>query len=218
MSGPGRTQFDLIVFDLDGVLVDSSPAHARAFADLWAQLGIAGPSYDELAGLRTDAAVLRVMGGEWAGTAELAEWSSFKRERARGYLAQGNVAFADAQPALARLAEAGFGLAVGTAASRATATAVLERAGLRHQLGQVVTGDDVAHGKPSPDVFVAAIRWSGGTPARSLVVEDSIPGLVAGHAAGAATVSVRTGVVIESPRFIGAHPDLSRLSAWLLGE
>ncbi len=68
--------------------------------------------------------------------------------------------------------------------------ATLAATGLAGVFGVVVSSDEVAHGKPEPDVFLEAARRLGADPSEVLVVEDSLNGLKAGRAAGMTTVLV----------------------------
>lgn len=209
------TELDLIVLDMDGVLTDSSPIHARAYEELWARLGIEGPAYPTIAGWTTVATIRTHTAALHPSQAQLAEWVAFKQARARAFIEAGEFLFPDVKPALAWMAERGFRLAVGTGASRATATLLLRQSGILDYFRVLVTADDVRRGKPAPDTFADAIAGAGGTPARSLVIEDSASGLVAGDAAGAWTAAVRTGEALTTPRFIGTFPDLRALTQHL---
>lgn len=206
---------DLIALDMDGVLTDSTPVHARSYADLWDRIGIEGPEYSAIAGWTTRAAVRRHTAGLGPSPEQIAEWVAFKQARARELIATGNLLYPDVEPALAWMAARGLRLAVGTGASRTTATALLRQGGVLDYFGVLVTADDVAQGKPAPDTFAEAISRAGATPARSLVVEDSSSGLLSGDAAGAWTASVRTGERLDSPRFLGAHADLGAIVHFL---
>jgi HAD superfamily hydrolase (TIGR01509 family) len=205
------SRFDLIVFDMDGVLTDSSAGHARAYSDLWSRLGISGPSYSAIMGRATAEAIAEQTRHLDPTAEQIAEWTRFKQERAREYLADGPVTFPDTIEVLEALAAGGFALAVGTSASRDTAHLLLERAGILPLVRTVVTRDDVRHGKPAPDTFVLAVTRSGDDPRRTLVVEDSLAGLEAADAAGAWSAAVRTKCEFSGERFLGNYPDLRAL-------
>ena len=53
-------RFSLIIFDMDGVLADSSPCHARAYQDLWKEIGVEGPRYDSIMGRPTGEVIREV--------------------------------------------------------------------------------------------------------------------------------------------------------------
>ncbi|MEP7326466.1 MAG: HAD family phosphatase [Gemmatimonadota bacterium] len=209
-------RFPLIVFDMDGVLVDSVPCHARAYQELWTRIGEPnGPSYDKIAGVRTVQVVQETTAHRHPSDAEVAEWVKFKSDLARECL-KGLPAFPDMIPSLEKLRTAGCRFAVGTGASRATADLLLRQSRLIEFFPVVVTADDVTRGKPDPETFLQAIAKAGGDPVQSLVVEDSDAGLAAGAAAGAYTASVRSGEMIEHPRFLGSFPDVRSLTGILL--
>ena len=203
---------DVVIFDLDGVLADSAPSHARAFDDLWSRIGIAGPPYESIAGLRTRDVIERETLGVAPSRALREEWVRFKQARAREYLAAAPAVFPDTIPALESLAAAGRRLAVATGSSRATAAAVIERGHLTPFFAAVVTGDDVTAGKPDPEIFLQAIAATRATPERALVVEDASAGLAAADRAGAWSVTVRSRAQGFGPRWLGQVPDLAAVA------
>lgn len=206
--------FDLVVFDLDGVLVNTSPCHEQAFSDLWNLLGIAGPRYEMIAGRKT-VEVIEQFAAEIKPDRRREELVRFKQERAREYLSSAQIAFEDSAECLRLLADEGRLLALGTGASRTTTELVLRRFGWQTVFPVVVTGEDVAAGKPAPDIYRLAIARSGASAERTLIVEDSEAGLAAAGAAEAYSVSVRSGVRSDHPRFIGSFPDLGSMLAAL---
>ncbi len=207
----------LIVFDLDGVLVDTTPCHERAFSELWARIGIRGPDYASIAGRTTAEVVAEITGSLAADDAERAGWVRFKQERARVLVAGSALLFPDSVPTLRDLRRQGRRLALGTGASSATADRVLRHAGLEEFFPVVVTGDDIRRGKPDPETYRLVLARCGTGPEAALVVEDSEAGIAAGLAAGATVVSVRSGLRLRHPRFLAALPDLAALAGFLSG-
>lgn len=216
MSGTRR--FSLIVFDMDGVLTDSSGCHARAFSDLWTEAGLTHPpAYRDIAGRPTEAVVREYTSPMQPAEDDVQRWVRFKQVRAREYLSRTG-AFPDVLPAVTALARGGFRLALGTGASRQTALQLLDQAGLTAYFPVVVTGEDVARGKPAPDTFALAIERAGERPGSTLVVEDSAAGLASALASGAYAASVRTNERIDHPYFIGTFPDLAALLPVIFGS
>lgn len=186
-----------VLFDLDGVLWHSSDAHARAFVEAFAEQGIAIPlaAYDEIAGMRTDAAVAR-LAGLFAphlahDAAQLAVITARKRAMAIRLL-ESEVApdFAVAGT-VSRLRGAGYQVALATSASRATMSCFLNQLPASCPFDATICGEDVAHGKPEPDIFLAAARAAGAAAADCIVVEDSEAGVVAASRAGMRVVAYR---------------------------
>jgi len=208
-------RFSLIIFDMDGVLADSSPCHARAYQDLWKEIGVEGPGYDSIMG-RPTGEVIREITRDLAPTTEQVEqWVRFKQERARAYLQKETVTFPDTREVLEKLTASGTAIAVGTSASRDTAELLLRQIGVLPLIPVLVTSDDVREGKPAPDTYLEALRRSGGVPDRTLVVEDSLSGLKAAAAAGTWSAAVRNNLGYSGPRFLGNFPDLRSLATMI---
>lgn len=182
---------DAVVFDLDGVLVDSEPAWDAARR-----------------------AVVAEAGGHWREGATRAmigmsspEWSRYLREELGAqlepaelnervvarllaeYETNGATLLPGAADAVRELA-ARWPLGLASSANRAVIEAVLAAAGLRDSFAAVVSAEEVAHGKPAGDVYVAAAAALGVEPSRAVAVEDSSNGIRAGAAAGLAVIAV----------------------------
>jgi HAD superfamily hydrolase (TIGR01509 family) len=102
----------------------------------------------------------------------------------------------------ARRIAAGRPVAVASSAHRAVIDAALVATGLHDLFAVVVSSDEVAHGKPAPDVYLEAARRLGVPAASCLVIEDSYNGVLAGKAAGMAVVLVPNDSVPPAP---GTH-------------
>jgi HAD superfamily hydrolase (TIGR01509 family) len=192
--------FDLVIFDCDGVLVDSERLSIRLDHELLAQLGWPLDEQeiiDRWVG-RTEAA-MRAEIEEHLGRDVGAEWTAFGERYVR--------AFADELEPVDGVAEA-----VGTIQATGVATCVASSGGIdkiRRNLaktglldrfdGRLFSGDDIEHGKPAPDLFLHAAAEMGAEPARTAVIEDSVHGVAAGLAAGM-TVFGYTGGVTTAER------------------
>ena len=106
------------------------------------------------------------------------------------------------------LREAGFPLAIATSSPRASfEKKMLYHAEILAKMAAVVTGDEVVHGKPAPDIFVEAARRLGCDPARCVVFEDSPAGVTAAHAAGSYAVALPDARMPENaPKFDRLQP------------
>jgi HAD superfamily hydrolase (TIGR01509 family) len=118
--------------------------------------------------------------------------------------------FDDALETLAELRDRDIPVAVASSSPRERLDRTLARVDLA--FGVSVAGDEIEHGKPAPDMFLAAAAKLGVEPGACAVIEDSAPGVAAGLAAGMRTVAiVRDG---EDPaRLAGAHVVLRALGA-----
>jgi HAD superfamily hydrolase (TIGR01509 family) len=184
--------FEAVIFDMDGVLVDSEPVHFATTNAVLARRGasIGRDFYDLRLGLpEADffADVVRHLGLEEPPRA-LAE------ERVRESLAA--LAGADLLPTdgalecLLLLRADGRRLALASSATRAQVSLVVDKLGLRRVLSALVSVEDVARGKPAPDLFLEAARRLGVEPGACLVVEDAVAGVLAARAAGMSAVAL----------------------------
>ncbi len=183
--GPlAEREFAAVLFDMDGTLIDSTPSVERSWA-IWAgEFGVDLGRLRFFHGVPSAAVIAQVLPPDVRAVAD-------RRLR--------ELEIADARDipqlpgtaaAMAALAGSGrFAIATSCTADLAAArvaASALDRPPV------LVTASDVAHGKPSPDPYLAAARGLGVSPTECLVVEDALAGLAAGKAAGCATLAVTT--------------------------
>ncbi len=183
-----------IVFDFDGVLVDSEPIRFKAGARALEEIGL--PLTWErfiTAWLgRTDqAGLLDILGERYESQGK---WVVARRNALyEGWL--GEVPpYVDALRLLGRI-PAGIRLSVATGSRRTEVERILRRLGLLQRFQALVTAEDYRQAKPAPEPFLAAARHMDLLPASCLVVEDSPAGVVAAHAAGMPVLAVDRGRV-----------------------
>ena len=179
-----------VVFDLDNVLIDSE--------ELWAE---------------AREAVTRENGGRWRDTAQQemmgmssTEWSRWLHDELGVRLEPEMISRAvverletvyrrhlrlmpHAREAVDRVG-ARWPLAVASSANRPLIELALELSGLGERFGAVVSSEEVARGKPAPDVYLEAAGRLGADPRRCAAVEDATNGLLSAHAAGMKVVAV----------------------------
>ncbi len=173
-----------VVFDLDGVLMESTPFHAQAFGEVLAGVGVTGFSYARFAGMRTRE-VIEAVGREWGKGWEggdIGELSAAKTRRALELMRFNRPVVAGCE-ALVRRLGAKYRVGLASSASRESVAWFLETTGL--EFGVVLTGSDVREGKPSPEIYQRAMVELGVVGRETLVVEDAVQGVLAGRAAGA---------------------------------
>ena len=174
----------LLIFDFDGTLVDSSPLHARAFAEVFAPHGVE-VDYPRIAGMTTEAAVDRLAAEARLALAanERQRLVGAKRERGRQLIEQELEAI-DGGPDFVRSAAGRFQLALCTSGSRRSVEAALVRVELAGCFDPVLTAEDVTRSKPDPEIFLSALDRTGAAAADALVFEDADSGVAAAKAAG----------------------------------
>ena len=183
---------DAILFDMDGVLVDSEPLH---FATTNAVLGRRGRrldarDYEGLKGL-TDLALFERLGARFGLSEAPVALAAERVGDVLVAMAEGILLPTDgALECLIALRADGLRLALASSATRSQVQLVVDKLGIGRLLGAVVSADDVTHGKPAPDIFLAAAAKLGVPPADCLVVEDAVLGIEAARAAGMSAVAL----------------------------
>lgn len=185
-----------ILFDLDGLLVDSEPLWSEADAAFLSARGVSpGPGLKSL-----------LMGtGQLESSRALKE--RYGLEETVEEIAAGRLALVEGlyrtrlEPrpgvpeVLVRFSRAGWRLALATSSPERLVKVVFARFPWKDDFGAVASGDEVERGKPSPDLFLLAARRLGLSPSSCLVVEDAPAGVAAARAAGMRSVAV------PDPRF-----------------
>lgn len=180
-----------VIFDMDGVLVDSSKTHFQA----WSELGerhshpFSQALFERTFGMH-NAQILPLWLGPEASEEKLQLLADEKEELYRK-LAREVLAPLEGVTELVReLNAADVRLAVGSSGPHANVSLILEILGLRDCFRALSTGDDVSHGKPHPEVFLKAAERLQLKPSQCVVVEDAPQGIEAARAAGMAVVAV----------------------------
>jgi len=181
---------EAVVFDMDGVLIDSEPVWERVRRGFVAEHGghWAADAQDRMMGMSTGewSAYLSADLGVGLPPAQVAEQvvaAMTAQYQAHLPLLPGAV---DAVRALA----ARWPLAVASSAPRSLIDAVLDASGLRPAFAAAVSSEEVPRGKPAPDVYLEATARLGIAPAACAAVEDSANGLRSAAAAGLAVIAV----------------------------
>jgi beta-phosphoglucomutase len=195
-----------VIFDMDGVLVDSYAAHFKSWQVVAAEEGQTVTEADFA--LHFGRTSREIIAAYWPDAGlddhEIAALDDRKEAAFREILQSDFPAMPGAAELLDSLHEAGFLLAIGSSGPPENVDLVLGRLAQRSLFGAVVTASDVTRGKPDPQVFLIAARRLGATPDRCAVVEDAPPGVAAAHNAGMTSVGLAsTGRTRES--LAGAH-------------
>ncbi len=182
---PSERPFDLVIFDCDGVLVDSERLSIALDAVFLEQLGWPLPEsaiVERFVG-RTEAA-MRAEIEAHLGRDIGPEWDAFADEYVRLFDEELE-AVAGVADAVAAIQAAGYATCVASSGGHAKIRRNLALTGLADRFGdRIFSGEDVVHGKPAPDLFLHAAAAMGVDPARCAVVEDSRHGVAAARAAG----------------------------------
>ena len=175
-----------VIFDVDGVLVDSYDAHYESWLLLGRERGFTmSPEQFVTTFGRTSREVIRDCWPQLATSDEaVREMDERKEALYRDILRQNFPAMDGARELIDALAAAGFTLAVGSSGPPPNVTLTLEQLGRLDKFQAVVTGQDVKFGKPNPQVFEIGAERLGLPPSHCLVIEDAPAGVEAAHAGG----------------------------------
>jgi beta-phosphoglucomutase len=181
-----------VLFDMDGVLVDSSRAHYKSWLALSGPIGrtMTVEQFNASFG-RTSREILRSLWPELhLEEKEIAALDARKEAAFREILAADFPAMPGARGLLRRLKDGGVPVAIGSSGPPENVDLTLDRLGVRTIFAAVVTGMDVTRGKPDPQVFLLAAQRLGIPPRRCVVVEDAPLGIEAARRAGMASVGL----------------------------
>lgn len=203
-----------IIFDMDGVIVDSEPIHARAFEDIFSDLGFGenhGIHFPDYYG-RTDRLVWEVFLDRHTVDCTLESLIERKQKRFFDILRATKPIFEPIPDLVERLA-ARYPLAVASGSSHAVIDEVLAIGSLRSHFNAVVSSHDVARGKPAPDVFLRAAECLGIDPRDCVVIEDAPAGVAAARTAGMQVIAITNSVpadqLDQAHRIVGNYEELA---------
>jgi HAD superfamily hydrolase (TIGR01509 family) len=184
-----------VIFDMDGVIVDSEPYSMQALIDILRRYGI-HPSEAELQrsyGRRVRDDVMDYFARHGV-TADVK--MAIAHKHARYYhLAAGHL-----QPLpgvvslLNRLRDRGYHLALASSGDRVKVAFGMQALALIDIFEAIVTGDDVSHSKPNPEIYLVAAQQLGVRPAECIAIEDAPAGVEAAKCAGMRCIAVTTSV------------------------
>ena len=181
-----------VLFDMDGVILDTEKLYARFWAEACHALGYP-MTYEQALGMRSLSAT--------AGQAKLESYfgPGISREQVRDKRVELMDAYVDvhgveAKPGIAELLdflqERGISTAVTTSSPLARVKQYLQPLGLYHRFDRICTGYDVKHGKPEPDIYIYGAESLGLQPCGCLAVEDSPAGIESACRAGCMAVLI----------------------------
>ncbi|CAL9356887.1 Phosphoglycolate phosphatase [Streptomyces sp. enrichment culture] len=181
-----------VIFDLDGTLVDSEPNYYQASRRVLTEHGVPDFTWEQHEGYVGIS--MRETVADWKEryglTAPVEELAAAKNRHYLELARASTRVYPEMRKFVELLAAEDVPMAVASGSSREAIAATLTGTGLDAYLRTVVSADEVARGKPAPDVFLEAARRLGARPADCVVLEDAAPGAAAAHAAGMRCVAI----------------------------
>ena len=175
-----------VLFDMDGVILDTEKLYARFWAEAANALGYA-MTYEQALGMRSlnSAAGQAKLESYFGPGVSRSQMRSKRVELMDAYVAEHGV---DAKPGIHELLDylrgQGIKTAIATSSPMPRATAYLKSLGLLEKFDCICSGHDVAQGKPAPDIYLHAAVSIGISPENCLAIEDALAGIQSAHAAG----------------------------------
>lgn len=209
-----------VIFDLDGVIVDSEPLHERAFREVFDALGYGqshGVDFPAYYG-KSDRALWLDFIARHRPAQSLEELVALKQARFLKALREQRPVFAGLAALVEKLS-ARYALAVASGSSHDTIDAALALDGLGRFFPVRVSALDVSHGKPAPDVFLRAAELLEVPPRACCVIEDSEAGVAGALAAGMPVIAITNSLPAERLRLAtGVVSSYAQIERLLLGE
>jgi len=190
---PAMTKSWGVLFDWDGVVIDSSSQHERSWELLADERGLVLPEGHFKAGFGKKNEVIIPALGWGADLDVVRELANRKEELYRELVAaEGVIVLPGARELLIALKENDIPRAVGSSTPRGNLDALFAATGLDALFDEVVCGSDVLHGKPDPEVFLKGAELLGLPPHCCVVIEDAFAGIEAARRGGMKVVGVAT--------------------------
>jgi len=182
-----------VIFDLDGVLIDSGWAHKQAWFDLAEKEGykMSDEFFSDTFGMQNVQIIPMLVGRELPAE-EMDRLSDWKEQRYRDLMSVKLELSPGAEKLLRELKDDGFLLAIGSSAPKENLELIFKCLRLDSYIDACVTKEDVIKGKPAPDTFLKAAQRLSLRPQNCIVVEDAVHGVEAAKTAGMFVIALTT--------------------------
>jgi HAD superfamily hydrolase (TIGR01509 family) len=180
-----------VVFDMDGLLIDTEPLWFRARRELFQQHGLTWTEADQVKCMGVSTATwTELMADRLDGRMAPAEITEDIVNRMVAYYRAGEVELLPGAQAALELCRSNYPVGLASGSHKRLLAAAVEGMQWRSFFDEILSSDDCAAGKPAPDVYLEVIRRLGVRPAETAVLEDATSGILAGYAAGARVIAV----------------------------
>lgn len=210
-------QFKAVIFDMDGVLIDSEPLWKIGMQRVFDSIGcnLTKKDFQKTVGLRIDEVI-----EYWY---EVSPWEGYSVKEVETQIMsemvklihENGVPFPGVVDTIRFLKEKGIKLGLGTSSFTVLIEAVLNTLNLTEAFDFVHSAEDEAYGKPHPAVYLTVAEKLGERPIDCLVIEDSVTGIIAGKAARMTVVAIPEKTHEPNPKIIVADYEFEDMTLFL---
>ena len=195
-----------LLFDMDGTLVDNLAYHFMAFGEYAKRMGftLLEPLSLKHNGMHSDEIFKTLVGEDIVAEYGARRLNREKEEVYREMYRPNLKPVAGIVEFIKKAKQAGLKCAIGSAGCRENVEFIVEALGIGDMIDASISGSDVTHGKPHPEIFTKAHETLGLKAEECVVVEDAVNGVVAGVAAGCKSIAVTTTATVEALTEAGA--------------
>lgn len=183
-----------VIFDLDGVLIETEPETFKFYKDYLKQkfgIILSNESFEKKAGRKSVDFFNDVLTPSQREQVNVQKLTEFKREQFEKYFTKFVKPVFGAKEVISRLSVSGYSLALASQNEKRMIDTAIDYLQVRPYFNLILSLDDISKKKPDPEIYILAMKKLGVTPNKTIVVEDSEAGILAGKAAGATVIALR---------------------------
>jgi HAD superfamily hydrolase (TIGR01509 family) len=184
---------EAILFDLDGVIIDSEPLHEKAFRQTSLHLGrdLTQEEVASLKGTVEEIGAAKLLEYNPAATLSIPQVMEYHNNLYKAMFDQMRL-IPGSREFIQKAHKKGFKLGLTTSALQENQQRIFEMFNLSPFFSTIITGEDIINGKPHPEPYLKTAEKLGVAPANALVIEDSVNGVRSGKAAGCRVIAITT--------------------------
>ena len=206
-----------VIFDMDGVIIDSEPLWRRVMIRSFTEAGIPFTENDcrITTGLRFKEVAAYWFGRHRINHIQVDEFDALVIERLSDLIRSEGKPMRGVLQALEHLKQSGYKIAVGTSSNTFFMNTVMDALKIRHYFDVLCSAEHMTYGKPHPEVFLTCAAKLGLDPKECLVIEDSINGIVAAKAAQMKVIAIPDEESKHNPKFVLADYRMGSLEEFV---
>ncbi len=208
-----------IIFDMDGVIIDSEPLWRRIMIQSFTEIGIPFTDHDcrITTGLRFKEVAKFWFDKHQIHTISVTDFDKLVINRLSDLIKKEGRPMKGVNKALVHLKDKGYKIGIGTSSNTEFMNTVVDALNIRPYFDTLCSAEHLAYGKPHPEVFLNCAVQLGVNPKECLVIEDSVNGIIAAKAAQMKVIAIPDAENKHNPKFVLADHNLNSLEDLLAG-